>query len=141
MDIAKRREVANAGPTVQLGCQHCVGRPFPVTFWAETAVGAMALSPLATALDMCQRTQHAHKKAMETVKSLFPASEAADSPSVQAFVQEFVGHLQRTLIVLKREPAVERVIDFMCKFASSNEVVGITVLKVRQSLRVACQIA
>ena len=59
----------------------------------------------------------------------------------QAFNAEFVSHLQRALVITKREPAVERLIDFMCKFAASNESLAIHVLQVRCCLDVIASVA
>lgn len=96
-----------------------------------------AVTPLVSALDMCQRTQHAHKKCQESLK----ADLEAGKMDAQAFNAEFVTHLQRVLVITKREPAVERLIDFMCKFAASNESLAIHVLQVRftrQELAILC---
>ena len=38
---------------------------------------------------------------------------------IEEFFNEFVACLKRFLIVFKREPAVERAIDFICKFSAS----------------------
>jgi RNase P/RNase MRP subunit POP5 len=90
----------------------------------------MELSPIATVLDMCQRTQHAHKKSMETLSTTYVKLAGDGNGSLTPFLDEFVEHTKRVLVVFKREQAVERVVDFMCKFASRYEPVAIAVLKV-----------
>ncbi len=39
--------------------------------------------------------------------------------ALEEFWQQFLTHMQRSMIVYKREPAVERTIDFISKFATA----------------------
>ena len=41
---------------------------------------------------------------------------------LEEFWEEFVQHLRYSMVIFKREPAVERTIEFVCKFAASLHI-------------------
>lgn len=40
--------------------------------------------------------------------------------SAEEFLTSFIDHLRHAMIVFKREPAVERIIEFVAKYSTSN---------------------
>ncbi|XP_072041085.1 condensin complex subunit 3-like [Amphiura filiformis] len=62
----------------------------------------------------CQTTTAVHTKLISGLKKTYDKTEDKDT-----FHQEFLQHLKYALIVFKREPAVERVLEFAAKFAAS----------------------
>jgi condensin complex subunit 3 len=68
---------------------------------------------LATILDECQKSFHAHKKGISMMQQLRQADEAG-------FRELFLGHLDRILLVFKREVAVERLVQLIVNFATQN---------------------
>jgi hypothetical protein len=85
---------------------------------------------MASQLDLCQQTTHSHKKALQTLgKQLSVAKGSANQ--LQGFLEEFRDHVKRVLVVAKKEPAVERVVEFVTKFAGSQEEVALDLLRVR----------
>eukprot|EP01114_Cavostelium_apophysatum_P015640 TRINITY_DN4306_c0_g1_i1.p1 TRINITY_DN4306_c0_g1~~TRINITY_DN4306_c0_g1_i1.p1 ORF type:complete len:1452 (-),score=526.24 TRINITY_DN4306_c0_g1_i1:463-4818(-) len=57
-------------------------------------------------LDQCQKTFAVHQRCMKSMKKLY----LSDSKS---FKREFLRHLHRVLVFFKREPAIERIVQFM----------------------------
>ena len=88
------------------------------------------MSSMAATLDLCQQSVHSHKKSLQTLaKQLATAKQSANG--LEAFLEEFRGHVKRTLLVAKKEPAVERVVDFIVQFAGSQEEVAMDLLRVK----------
>jgi condensin complex subunit 3 len=68
---------------------------------------------VATILDECQRSFATHRKALHSLTKLHVEHIG--------FVEEFMAHVNRVLVVFKREPAVERVVQFIVKFVTHTE--------------------
>ncbi|XP_077992118.1 condensin complex subunit 3-like [Glandiceps talaboti] len=64
----------------------------------------------------CQKSVYGHAKLLNKLKEIY---ENADLKT--DFHTEFMQYLKYSMIVLKREPAVERTLDFIAKFAVSFE--------------------
>ena len=54
-----------------------------------------------------------HAKLLKTLRALHDATD------LHQFLEEFLGPLHVALVVARKEPAVERVLDFVAKFAGS----------------------
>ncbi len=87
---------------------------------------------LATVFDECQRTSSAHKKRIKSLNEV--RLKHADS-----FDKEFFLHIDRILLVWKKEPSVERLCNFITSFVTSNEegVQGLAMALVKYLLDVA----
>ncbi|XP_022086528.1 condensin complex subunit 3-like isoform X2 [Acanthaster planci] len=72
---------------------------------------------LAEVLEDCQKGIHNHAKLTAALRITY--DELDDKT---AFHQEFLGFFKRALIIFKREPAVERTLDFVARFAASFAV-------------------
>lgn len=64
-------------------------------------------------LNEAQNGLHQHHKLVKSLKSTLEQ----DSPSTKAFFDIFYPPILNVLLVLKREPAVERLVEFIAKFA------------------------
>ncbi|CAH1784611.1 unnamed protein product, partial [Owenia fusiformis] len=64
----------------------------------------------------CQRGLQSHGKLIKSLKKIY------DSMNLDDFWNEFQGLLKYSMIVFKREPAVERTLDFVAKFTTSLSV-------------------
>ena len=62
-----------------------------------------------------QRGSHHHKKLLMELKKLH------DKSSQDEFQESFLFHLKHAMVVFTREPAVERVIDFVAKYATLKD--------------------
>lgn len=62
-----------------------------------------------------QRGFQHHKKLLTELKKLH------DSSSQDEFQESFLWHLKHAMVVFNREPAVERVIEFVAKYATLKE--------------------
>ena len=75
-------------------------------------------------LDKAQCTVMHHPKLLKSMKALHDAAET------MAFFEAFIHPLTAALVVFKREPAVERVMEFVAKLAAATleleeeEVIG-----------------
>ncbi len=87
---------------------------------------------LATIFDECQRTSSAHKKRIKSLNEV--RLKHADS-----FDKEFFLHIDRILLIWKKEPSVERLCNFITSFVTSNEegVQGLAMALVKYLLDVA----
>ncbi|MEQ2184198.1 hypothetical protein GOODEAATRI_005445 [Goodea atripinnis] len=65
-----------------------------------------------------QRAQKGHNNKAKLVASLKSRYNKLEDKTL--FHEEFVHYLKYAMIVYKREPAVENVIDFVAKFAATN---------------------
>ena len=65
-------------------------------------------------LDKAQTSTAHHTKLLKTLRSLFDGTEQADE-----FVEALVDPLRAALVIVRKEAAVERVLDFVAKFAAS----------------------
>ena len=74
---------------------------------------ATLLDKIVAVLDKAQRSAVRHPKLLESLKELHDATE------VVAFFEAFMQPLCAALVVYKREPAAERVMEFVAKFAAS----------------------
>ena len=82
---------------------------------AGTPSQAMTLrEKIIEALDKAQCSIMHHPKLLKSVKALHDAAE------VVAFFEAFIQPLTAALVVFKREPAVERVMDFVAKLAAAT---------------------
>ena len=73
-------------------------------------------------LTEAQNGLHLHQKLIKSLTNLLVAEEDASSsssPRVKQFFKAFLPMLQNCLLVLKREPAAERIIEFVAKFSVS----------------------
>ncbi len=61
----------------------------------------------------CQRGINAHGKLVKSLTQIY------DSTPLDDFWEEFLRHVKRSFVVFKREPAVERTLEFVAKFATS----------------------
>ncbi|XP_013389850.1 condensin complex subunit 3-like [Lingula anatina] len=61
----------------------------------------------------CQRGLQSHGKLIKMLKNIY------DKTDLEEFWLDFVHHLKFSMVVFKREPAVERTLDFAVKFATS----------------------
>jgi len=74
----------------------------------------MALqNKIVEALDKAQSSVVYHPKLLKSLKTLHDKTEAV------VFFEAFIQPLCAALVVYKREPVVERVLDFVAKFAAS----------------------
>ena len=64
-------------------------------------------------LDNAQSSLHHHQKLLKSFRELYDAHD----PII--FFEAFIAPFTNVLPVYKREPAVERVVDFVTKFATS----------------------
>lgn len=64
-------------------------------------------------LDNAQSSLHHHQKLLKAFRELYDAHDPI------TFFEAFFGPFTNVLPVYKREPAVERVVDFVTKFATS----------------------
>ena len=62
-------------------------------------------------LDEAQSSLHGHQKLLRTLEVVLGRHQ------LEEFFEAFFELLKRALVVYKREPAVERVVDFVAKFA------------------------
>ncbi|XP_063963903.1 condensin complex subunit 3-like [Lytechinus pictus] len=62
----------------------------------------------------CQQGLHTHSKLMTALLKNYQQAE-----DKAAFNDEFAGYLKYSMVIFKREPAVERTLDFAAKFAAS----------------------
>ncbi|XP_030848405.1 condensin complex subunit 3-like isoform X1 [Strongylocentrotus purpuratus] len=65
----------------------------------------------------CQQGLHTHNKLMTALQKNYKQTE-----DKAAFNDEFVGYLKYSMVIFKRESAVERTLDFVAKFAASFAV-------------------
>ncbi len=65
-------------------------------------------------LHECQRTFASHKKGLVSMRKI-------QNKDPEKFMQDFLQYLNRILVVFKREPAVERLIQFVVQFATFLE--------------------
>ena len=65
------------------------------------------------ALDKAQTSTVTHAKLIKTLRALH------DQTDLYEFFQAFLTPLRAALVVVRKEPAVERVLDFAAKFAAS----------------------
>src|SRR5690625_5141360 len=72
---------------------------------------------LTTLLDECQHSFGAHRRALRELTKLHVENN-------KAFHREFISQLNRILVIFQREPSVERIIQFLVKFATSTEGKG-----------------
>ena len=75
-----------------------------------------------------QRGFQHHKKLLTELKKLH------DSSSQDEFQEGFLWHLKHAMVVFNREPAVERVIEFVVKYATLKDHNVPQVQKVNSSL-------
>jgi len=78
----------------------------------KTKEGTNATSALPEIFDECQRSFAAHKAAIKRMKKMLLDDE-------ENFYETFVACVCKVLPTFKREPAVERLIQFIAKFAVS----------------------
>ena len=64
-------------------------------------------------LDKAQTSTVTHAKLIKTLRPLH------DQTDLYEFLEAFVTPLRAALVVVRKEPAVERVLDFAAKFAAS----------------------
>ncbi|XP_038070751.1 condensin complex subunit 3-like isoform X1 [Patiria miniata] len=80
---------------------------------------------LSEVFEDCQKGIHNHAKLTTALRTTY--DEVLNSqPKLDdktAFHQEFLGFFKHALIIFKREPAVERTLDFVAKFAASFAIV------------------
>jgi condensin complex subunit 3 len=65
-------------------------------------------------LNECQKTFAVHRKCLKALRKI-------QSQDPKKFIKDFVPYLNRVLVVFKREPAVERVVQFVVNFATYTE--------------------
>jgi hypothetical protein len=98
--------------------------PAPAAAPPSSAAHALILR----AFDDAQRSFASHPKHVAQMRAAF----AADA---QAFFEAFVAECSRVLLVYKREPAVERLVDFVAMFAEAapgwNEEFAVGLLQLR----------
>uniref|UniRef100_A0A1X7VDM6 Nuclear condensin complex subunit 3 C-terminal domain-containing protein n=1 Tax=Amphimedon queenslandica TaxID=400682 RepID=A0A1X7VDM6_AMPQE len=73
-------------------------------------------------LTEAQNGLHLHQKLIKSLNNLLVAEDEtspSSSPRVKQFFKAFLPMLRNSLLVLKREPAVERLIEFVAKFSVS----------------------
>lgn len=75
-----------------------------------------------------QRGIQHHKKLLTELKKLH------DSSSQDEFQESFLWHLKHAMVVFNREPAVERVIDFVAKYATLKDHRTSDTRKVKDSI-------
>ena len=76
-------------------------------------------------LTEAQNGLHLHQKLIKSLTNLLLAEDEtspSSSPRVKQFIKEFLPLLRNSLLVLKREPAVERLVEFVAKFSVSVAV-------------------
>lgn len=88
---------------------------------SSTPPAAEPFEGMAEAFDRAQRSAVNHAKATATLLTLL--QEAAAQQQLPAFQAAFLAQLSRTLVVFKRELAVERAIEFAVKFVALAEKV------------------
>jgi condensin complex subunit 3 len=71
-------------------------------------------SAIAQLLGQCQKTFASHKKCLKAMRKLL-----AKDP--QQFAKEFIPLLNKILLIFKREPAVERLIQFIITFSTIRD--------------------
>lgn len=75
---------------------------------AQAAVGRA----IAEVLRDCQKTFASHKRGIKTLKKI-------QKNEPEAFPKQFIPLINRLLIIFKREPSVERLIQFIITFATT----------------------
>ena len=104
---------------------------------AAPAIAAAIVAPMSAkralicrAFDDAQRSFASHPKHVELLRASFAAQP-------QSFYDAFVSECSRVLLVYKREPAVERLVDFISLFAEAvpgwNEEFAVGLLQLRLS--------
>jgi condensin complex subunit 3 len=91
---------------------------FPAQWRKEIIIADMEdkkFVALPVILDDCQRTTATHKKSCLALLRLY-----AHDPD--KFKEQLLAHIDRLLLVFKREPAVERVCKFIVHFVTSPEL-------------------
>ena len=99
---------------------------------AASAVAPLPASPahalILRAFDDAQRSFASHPKHVAQMRAAYEAD-------AQAFFEHFVAECGRVLVVYKREPAVERLVDFVAMFAEAapgwNEEFAVGLLQLR----------
>ena len=84
-------------------------------------------------LNDSQSSLHNHQKLLRKLKALYEQHQ-----NVEDFFETFFLPFTNALVIYKREPAVERVIDFVAKFAVSTaptEKQGICMIDYKAVLR------
>ena len=64
-------------------------------------------------LDKAQTSTVHHAKLVKTLRGLH------DQTELEEFLEAFVTPLRAALVIVRKEPAVERVLDFVARFAAS----------------------
>ncbi len=72
------------------------------------------MNSIADVLNECQKTFAVHRKCIRALRKI-------QSQDPKKFIKDFVPYLNRVLAVFKREPAVERVVQFVVNFATYAE--------------------
>lgn len=109
------------------------------------------MTAMAVILNDCQRNVHAHRRALCRLAKLLPqrrpdagaASDDSDYDSdssagstagvavatLPEFCAELQGHLKRVLVVGKKAPAVDRIMDFIAQFCAEHAEVAVEMLR------------
>lgn len=72
------------------------------------------MNSIADVLNECQKTFAVHRKCIRALRKI-------QTQDPKKFIKDFVPYLNRILVVFKREPAVERVVQFLVNFATFSE--------------------
>ena len=75
---------------------------------------ALSKATLAEVFEACQRSVTAHKRGWQRCLELQEGDR-------EGFAEEFIEHVDRLLIVWKREPAVERLCKFVVHFVTTPD--------------------
>lgn len=76
-------------------------------------MAASVRSEIVAILDKAQTSNVHHAKLMKTLQILH------DKTELGLFVDELLAPLRAALVVIRKEPTVDRVLDFVAKFAAS----------------------
>ncbi|XP_071948625.1 condensin complex subunit 3-like [Antedon mediterranea] len=76
--------------------------------------GHPSIKSLKDIFEECQKGSQSHNKLIKALKLNYQ-----NTTEKEAFTEEFINYLKYSLIVFKKEPVVERTLDFVAKFAVS----------------------
>ena len=91
---------------------------------AAVSAAVKKVSRVGKLFDEVQRSRSSHSKCLLLMRSLRARAKAEGSETLAAWDAHFLRHVHPLLLVFKSEPAVERCIEFILRFAVDQDAVS-----------------